>query len=154
MLKKPLITLCLVSILLLAGCMTELDRPNSIWLMGDEEVATAMIGTRVTRNNEVGILYQTYPNNLDDDSDLFGAYAAYHFPDLVQMPNPFGGESTDVSAFIGAQTTIDENYIDQISPFVGFIFWDFLVVKYENDAFDNRNSSDEQAIIAGLRFRF
>jgi hypothetical protein len=122
--------------------------------MGDEEVATAMIGTRVTTNNEIGILYQTYPNNLDQDSDLFGAYAAYHVPLPIEIPNPFSGETTEASAFFGAQTTIDENYIDQISPFAGVILWDVFVIKYENDAFDNKASSEDSAIIAGLRFRF
>ena len=147
--SKVLITLL---ILFLTGCATE--RPYSVWLMGDRDIATARIGARWTKNNEAGLLYQTYPNNLDNDSDLFGAYAAYHVPGVLEVENPFGGESTEVSAYIGAQTTIDENYIDQISPFTGVIFWDFLFVEYERDPFDNRAASNEDVVKVGLRFRF
>jgi hypothetical protein len=148
-------------LILIGGCATE--KPVSVWLYGDRDVAGARLGARVTENNEIGIMSNYYPNE-GNDSQIWGAYGVYHFDRVVQITNPFNqNELIDAYAYVGVQTSFDNNYSRQFSPFTGFTFnlnkegvkeQGGLFIEYQNDAFDNKASMQENKVLLGMRFRF
>lgn len=81
MIKRMIVLVVVLALLFVAGCA---DTTASLW--NDREGA---IGGRlgyVMENTEVGTSILYWPDG--DNSEVFGAYGMYKFPDTVEIPNP------------------------------------------------------------------
>ncbi len=156
--RNVAVVLVMCLLVSLAGCQ-EGNSNASVWLGGDNEASFVRVGTMFTENSEVGIVSNYYPNNRND-SQGFGIYAVHHVPGEYSIPNPFDPDVPimAVCSYIGAQTTFDDNYDEQLSAFTGFEFWDIFFAEVQFDAYDNKASvrDDEVRGVLGLRkvFRF
>lgn len=149
--KTVMMLMCLISVLLI-GC-NEVKKPFSVSGYGDNDAFGIRAGYRVTDSAELGILSEYYPNE-HDDSQIWGIYGAYHFDDLVDIPNPFGDDDIPASPYIGLQTALNNMYDEQVSLFAGSTFWDIFFVEYQSEPFSNKVSSDQDKAVIGLRWRF
>ena len=150
--KTVLMTMCLLAVSLAGGS----EGQRVAWAGGDNEASFVRLGTMVTKNNEVGVLSNYYPNERND-SQGFGLYAVHHIPGEFEIPNPFTGETILAGcSYIGAQTTFDDNYDEQLSAFTGFCFWDIFFAEVQLDAYDNKASvrDDEVRGVLGIRLKF
>lgn len=146
--KSLMILLCLLAISL-AGC-----NGGAVSLYGDNDAVGARVGAEIAENIEAGVLSYWYPYD-DNDSQIWGAYSLYHFPDIVELPNPLDPEKTlEATTYIGAQLSLDSNYEDYVSLVTGVIFQKVFFVEYQPKAFDNKASMEDDKVVFGLRITF
>lgn len=139
--KTVTILMCL---LILAGC-----NGGAVSLYSDNDTVGARVGAEVSENIEAGVLSYWRPYN-DNDSQVWGAYSLYHFPDTVELPNPFGDDPNTLTAttYIGAQISLDSNYDDYFTPVTGVIFQETIFIEYQP------GTSEEDKVILGIRIPF
>lgn len=92
--KNLLSTICLIAILLIAGCDSELEstRNKNIRLWVSSDVSTNIRGGYLVDPNrvtEIGI--ETVWWDCNEEPRTIGIYALRHLPDIIQMQPPFGG---------------------------------------------------------------
>lgn len=134
----------------------------AVWLAGDNSMAFARVGYRVTENNELGGVI-TYFGNTSDDPQVEGMYGIYHFDRVVEIINPFNQEEMiAATAYVGAQYTLDRDYKNDFRPFMGFLFNEGdeikaaggLFVEYQDEAYGSKAPSSNSQVLVGMRFRF
>ena len=130
------ILMCLLAVSL-AGC-----GQSSLWAYGDDDALGIRIGTEMAENVEVGVSSLWWPEN-DGDSQLYGAYALYYLP-----------VDDGVKAYVGAQTTLNNNYYDQVAPIAGIMFDEIFFTEYQYRNWDDKKSQEEDKIVFGIRLRF
>ncbi|MHC4207357.1 MAG: hypothetical protein ACYSTT_22100 [Planctomycetota bacterium] len=136
----------------------------SAWLLTDNEVVGARVGY-VNNNIEVGGLsYWWYDTEPMEPPQVFGAYGAYHFPDLIEVANPIPVDwlpaTLHASPYLGMQIGIncDREKRDFIGPIAGLLLQDLLVIEYQyreySDALEAALGSGEHVVMAGIRIKF
>ena len=126
------------------------------WVWGDNDALGARVGTEISENIEVGLSALWWPDR--EMPEIWGAYAVYHLPEVVQFPNPIALEFLPKEIggrpYFGGKVEIDSE-LDQssFSPIAGVIFADILFVEYQFESID-RTAKGESKIIFGLRISF
>ena len=97
----------IVSVLLLvAGCA---GMTASVWDERDGGLG-ARVGVDMN-NTEIGASVLYWPDGENENSEVFGAYGIYKFPDLVEIPNPlkldFLPETLSGTPYSGYRIDID-----------------------------------------------
>lgn len=128
--------MCLLAVSL-AGC----NGNSSVWAYGDDDALGIRLGTEVAKNIEVGASTLYWPED-DNDTQAYGAYAVYHLPG-----EPLG-------AYFGAQTTLNNDYYDQVAPIAGVMFDEIFFIEYQYKNFDNKAAQEEDKIVGGVKFKF
>jgi len=126
------------------------------WVWGDSDAIGARVGTDISKDIEVGLSALWWPDR--EMPEIWGVYAIYHLPDILQIPNPidvdFLPEIISGKPYVGGKLDIDFE-IDKgsVSPIVGIVFNKVLFFEYQFESFD-RVILGESKIVFGLRFEF
>ena len=135
--KVAILLMCLLAMISLTGCFEK--QSSSVWIFGDNDSLGVRVGTEVVENVEVGVSSVWWEDR--GDSQLYGAYALYHIP----------GET--ISAYIGAQTPLNNTYYDHIAPVAGVRYGN-LFAEYQYKNWRSKESQEDDKIVVGVVFGF
>lgn len=149
--KKVILTV----LILLSLCLPAKADITS-WLWADNDALGVRIGVQDESPIEVGLSALWLPDR--EEPEIWGLYALYHLPELVNFPNPilvdFLPETITGSPYFGGKLDIDfDDNVTDISPVAGIILMDVLFIEYQFESID-RESRQESKLIFGLRIKY
>jgi len=152
--KNVLLTICLVAILLIAGCAEELQSSRNIRLwIASNEATTLRGGYLVDPNTEFGAEFSWFDCD-NDEPRVIAVYAIKHESNLVQIPNPLAGvegwpEILEGNPYWGAKMFWDlELKTSGFSPFAGVRLEDLFFIE------GRLNSTEPSTIMFGIQRDF
>lgn len=150
-------TICLVLLLLVVGCNSELEVADSsnknfrLWLASDESTFLRT-GYLADPNTEIGGEFSWW--DCSDEPRSVGVYVIRHSSDgLVQVPNPFPlegwPETFEGTTYYGARQFWDtKENITRFSPFGGIRLEDLFFTEVR------ANTNEPAAIMFGIQRDF
>jgi len=126
------------------------------WLWADNDALGLRLGSEISENIEVGLSTLWLPDR--EEPEIWGLYALYHLPEIVNVPNPilvdFLPETITGAPYLGGKLDIDFNDDStDISPVAGIVLMDVLFIEYQFESID-RESRQESKLLFGIRIEF